>query len=647
MSKRNNDSGSNNPAKRAKASQACRKHKTRCELLDGISDGNLTCHRCKVLNVPCSFESSNIIHLPPSQSQPDTSRTILINSTPSGTSSASSPDSASLSTPGPPNNQLPSPSPSDYPSHAIRDADSHAGTAKNARELRPEDLVPDNVPWGPSTGQGDYDWTAAPVLAIQELASKNNPYPSLPLRIPSKADRDLHSVLAQDQINRLLEMFESRYAPWMCLPPRLPERASSRLLDLVRCTVAARHLDAVTRASVSPRLQKLTETLFLNQLMSSDSNVESIEALSILSLWSPLSNAGYSMKRDGRALASSAVSAAMNLRLSEASTLRAQTLRVGQVQPPPNLADLTNKTRLNQLACVGTGRTPVSRTTEADLKFIDPTTIKDNATARDLRLGFVSKMMEIVEQGCKIRLHSPSNFEPFYIETQQIIRTVACVKSFINPLPIISEYEKFFFHMELRTVMEGYNSQSWMCARYKGIPIPMIYGQDAIDSAQNVLSIFLNQTDTALLAAAPDHVFCLITFAATWLIISNFSIHQLNGLISFEPEEKWDVWACKEREEYSARMMPQMSAERTTVDEGPQFHPIPECSGRLEDNQQQQPPVTNPPPPPDDAFSMFGMEQEWSETSGMLMDSTFWTTFMENLNTEGPRSFDIMPGIPN
>lgn len=251
------------------------------------------------------------------------------------------------------------------------------------------------------------------------------------------------------------------------------------------------------------------------------------------------------------------------------------------------------------------------------------------------------------------------------------------------------------FLRELRTVMEGYNSQSWMCARYKGIPIPMIYGQDAIDSAQNVLSIFLNQTDTALLAAAPDHVFCLITFAATWLIISNFSIHQLNGinlgwsndkLISLtaeklshiahspehlpaqcahmimrlvhvwemrhtkqstvRPEEKWDVWACKEREEYSARMMPQMSAERTTVDEGPQFHPIPECSARLEDNPQQQPPVTNPPPP-DDAFSMFGMEQEWSETSGMLMDSTFWTTFMENLNTEGPRSFDIMPGIPN
>lgn len=115
----------------------------------------------------------------------------------------------------------------------------------------------------------------------------------------------------------------------------------------------------MTRASVSPRLQKLTETLFLSQLMSSDSNVHSIEALLILSLWSPLSNAGYSVKRDGRALASSAVSAAMDLRLSEASTLRSQALRVSQVQPPPNLADLTDKTRLVSLSVLSSTITNV------------------------------------------------------------------------------------------------------------------------------------------------------------------------------------------------------------------------------------------------------------------------------------------------
>ena len=77
----------------------------------------------------------------------------------------------------------------------------------------------------------------------------------------------------------------------------------------------------------------------------------------------------------------------------------------------------------------------VSRTTEADLKFIDPTCIKDIESARDIRLGFVSRMLEVLEQGCKIRLRSPSNFEPFYTETQQVIRSIACMENFIKPLP--------------------------------------------------------------------------------------------------------------------------------------------------------------------------------------------------------------------
>jgi hypothetical protein len=163
----------------------------------------------------------------------------------------------------------------------------------------------------------------------------------MPQKVHSKGDRDLHSVLSRDQITRLLEIFDERYAPWLCLSTR---RSSSPLLDLVRCTVAASHLDAVTRASVSPRLQKLTETLFLNKI--SEINPESIEALLILSLWSPLNSAGYGVKRDSKAFASSAVNIAMNMGLSEASVLRAQALRASEIQPPPDLADLTGKARL-------------------------------------------------------------------------------------------------------------------------------------------------------------------------------------------------------------------------------------------------------------------------------------------------------------
>ncbi len=58
-------SGSNNtfttrpPTKRPKSSQACascRKHKTRCELLDSASHSR--CHRCNVLSITCSFETN-------------------------------------------------------------------------------------------------------------------------------------------------------------------------------------------------------------------------------------------------------------------------------------------------------------------------------------------------------------------------------------------------------------------------------------------------------------------------------------------------------------------------------------------------------------------------------------------------------------
>ena len=61
----NNDpSTTRPPAKRPKTSQACtscRKHKTRCELLDPASRSR--CHRCYVLSITCSFETD----VPPAQ----------------------------------------------------------------------------------------------------------------------------------------------------------------------------------------------------------------------------------------------------------------------------------------------------------------------------------------------------------------------------------------------------------------------------------------------------------------------------------------------------------------------------------------------------------------------------------------------------
>lgn len=88
----------------------------------------------------------------------------------------------------------------------------------------------------------------------------------------------------------------------------------SPLLILARCTVASRHLDPATRAAVLPRLQKLTESVAFKHIFSPLPSTKSIQAILILSLWSPV---GVQDIQDGRLLITSAVSMAMNLGLSQ------------------------------------------------------------------------------------------------------------------------------------------------------------------------------------------------------------------------------------------------------------------------------------------------------------------------------------------
>jgi hypothetical protein len=72
----NNDpSTTRPPAKRSKTSQACiscRKHKTRCELLDSASRSR--CHRCDVLSITCSFETN----APPTQAVDYSSSPVVV-----------------------------------------------------------------------------------------------------------------------------------------------------------------------------------------------------------------------------------------------------------------------------------------------------------------------------------------------------------------------------------------------------------------------------------------------------------------------------------------------------------------------------------------------------------------------------------------
>jgi hypothetical protein len=90
------------------------------------------------------------------------------------------------------------------------------------------------------------------------------------------------------------------------------------MLTLARLLVASRHLDSVTRAAVVPRLQKLTGEVLYRHLFNPIPSPKSIQAIIILSLWSPIGGGAQASIRDGRLLIASGVSMAMNLRLSQA-----------------------------------------------------------------------------------------------------------------------------------------------------------------------------------------------------------------------------------------------------------------------------------------------------------------------------------------
>ena len=191
---------SSSAPKRRKASQACatcRKHKTRCELPEALTtQDTLRCHRCRVGNLQCSFESTNIIHLAASGA------TVVVESSSAarnGETSSHNPNAGYDQDSFSPPKLNPQPSPYNIP----RD---YPKPVKSARDLIVEDLLPcPFVPWGPMYVPGDFDWTSAPILAIHELSASW--YQRRDERTSTVDDRYLTNILSTNQITQLLEMY--------------------------------------------------------------------------------------------------------------------------------------------------------------------------------------------------------------------------------------------------------------------------------------------------------------------------------------------------------------------------------------------------------------------------------------------------------
>ncbi|KAF8208176.1 hypothetical protein K438DRAFT_1813558 [Mycena galopus ATCC 62051] len=672
MKRATGSSSENPPPKRSKASQACascRRQKSRCEILDVRPASGvpvvIRCHRCKTLNVECSFETSELIHFSP--------KTIL------HTSPAVSPPTTSTPTP---------PTESDGGLSTL--AAVAASSRPNAEDgapinhitgsfgMRPEDLVPTAATpiWG---SVSRVDWTATPMLAIQELV--RCPRTDVVARLPA-ADR-LSDILSPLEITSLIELFESRYAPWLCAQPETLEGSNS-LLDIVRCTIASRHLSPAARTTIAPQLQKLTEDVFLREIFNPQPPLESIRALLILSVWTPI--CGGVEARDGRLLIASAVSMAMNLHLQSESkraiSLRTDKATISDPDKQTELIESIQRWRLwmhlsmsESMLCLGTGRIPVSHFSPSDHEMINLSAMADFtlSAVRDIRLGLGSKLFDLSQKALTFRAKGVDDLEAFTDNINASNRLLDGLSRLIMPLPAITQFDTFYSQMlilqfhacrllivhhalrEVRTAYERDKPQTpWYSAEFQGQNLTFYWGYPALISAETVLTTFLAAPED-LLPTAPDNLYAMVTFAATWIFVSNFSLIQLKkshvggaserlqsmtiarlNKIAHSPDHvaarcshvlgalmhAWDQ--RKTGEGWDGSLPAALPGSSMCMMPGIPRAPFPENTDPLSFER-----YLNPPNYQDLANGM-------ATNSDLFMDDAFWASFVENLNSDAP-----------
>ncbi|KAK6974954.1 hypothetical protein R3P38DRAFT_3128742 [Favolaschia claudopus] len=646
-------SGDTPPTKRTKASQACascRRQKSRCEIIPvdvrAVAGAPVVirCHRCKTLDIQCSFETSELIHFSP--------RTIVQSSPPASSSSPTvvsplqSSNNAGLTTLATVASSRPN----------VEEGPSSVPAAANVPHItgsfgmRPEDLVPTAATpiWGSISR---LDWTATPMLAIQELI--RCPRTDAAARVLPSAEK-LSDILSSAEITSLLEIFESRYAPWLCVQPT-PLETSNSLLDIARCTIASRHLPPASRSAVAPRLQKLTEDVFLREIFNPQPSLESIQALLILSVWSPICGTGAET-RDGRLLIASAVSMAMNLHLQDESRHAAviRQDKLGLVSSTEKQTELINSIRRWRLA---------------DHEIINLSAMADFSLSavRDIRLGLNAKLWDISETALKLRVSSFDDLEAFFEKINSSLHLLEGLSRLITPLPSITDYDKFYSQMlilqlhacrllvnhhalrELRTVYERDRpQQQWFSAQIKGQSLTFFWGYPALTSAETVLSTFLGVTDSTLLSTAPDNIFAMVTFSAVWIFVSNFSLVQMGKSYLGGASERLQSMSMEllnkialAPDHAAARCGHVLGALMTAWEQRkPKDGP---WDGTIPSNMCMMPGVPLYPYPCAKFAETEGylnppsyqeLVDSMASSTDLFMDDAFWSSFLENLNSD-------------
>ncbi|KAI0268225.1 hypothetical protein BC834DRAFT_868467 [Gloeopeniophorella convolvens] len=515
------------PPKRAKASQACtscRKHKTRCELLESSSYLS-RCHRCEVLSISCSFETNAPPNLVADNSPLTKVRRHILKTI--------------LSAPEPPR----------QPEDCTEPTQSEIlGSAPRPNITSPWEFL--RVPGIP-------DWTATPMLAMMTLlkrACSNHPV------VPPRACLGFTEVLTPEQKRYLLGIFESNYAPWLSLP--LNALGEDPVLDLVRCTVASRHLDSVTLASA-----------IMKHVFNPTPSSAIIQAFALLALWSPFDSISQSPSEthDSRLIASAAINMCSSLRFDQAATdeqVLTERRKLGAeltVQETASLAAIEQKKfmwlcvhNIESIVCIGTGRGISSKVSDLPPNALSPLNFTTVANARKTRMYLCSRIFDLTEVGLRLEMSEDHNkFEAYCDESAEILYRFEGLQRIVSSVPVVTDIEVFHAHMVVvyyyfcRLTYVMHTLRHMRChippavaarggsvffstkTTRTGCGFALTCARDALASAEALLTTILSVSDKELLATAPDSVYAMISFAAAYVTTAKFLLLQSKAMRQF------------------------------------------------------------------------------------------------------------------
>ncbi|KAL0580498.1 hypothetical protein V5O48_001485 [Marasmius crinis-equi] len=427
---------------------------------------------------------------------------------------------------------------------------------------------PDDIWWYLRVQYGPLDWTA-PLEAMKIITknSSSNDTAFTPSSASSAPSDTLSSILTQVQINDLLLIFSEQYMPWLNF--NLIREAESPLLDLICCTIAARHLDENTRSLVAHRLQTLTQDSSARLIFQSrrSESLEAIQCLLILSLWSPVSSEDFA---DGRLLIATAISMAMNIRLNEAPQRTLALLNsqlAGETVVEAHLLDSMDKTRLwislsnaESLLCIGSGRGALSKrdpATYMNIFRLRETIPTDKIGGPDARLRILADLYEITERGFAIKFasHSEQDMKSWYRSSENVRKEFSQLERIIQPLGVLAEMDRFYFHILMVLLLSCrflsvYNAMAvsrvyfmkhhrvedgaywYRTVRPHDDNVLIEYGKECLRLSEAIL-LNMMQTDVHRLGTCPDPIFLMISFAASYLVGVKFML--LRGMQRFLP----------------------------------------------------------------------------------------------------------------